>query len=45
MPAGAFGEADELIAAVIWLCGQGASFVTARSSFPVDGGLSAFSEV
>jgi NAD(P)-dependent dehydrogenase (short-subunit alcohol dehydrogenase family) len=43
-PAARFGEADELIATVIWLCGPGASFVTG-TIVPVDGGFSASSGV
>jgi NAD(P)-dependent dehydrogenase (short-subunit alcohol dehydrogenase family) len=43
-PAGRFGEADELIGAVLWLCGPGATFVTG-AVIPVDGGFSAFSGV
>jgi NAD(P)-dependent dehydrogenase (short-subunit alcohol dehydrogenase family) len=43
-PAGRFGEADELVATLLWLCGPGASFVTG-TVVPVDGGFSAFSGV
>jgi NAD(P)-dependent dehydrogenase (short-subunit alcohol dehydrogenase family) len=43
-PAGRFGEADELVSALLWLCGPGASFVTG-TVVPVDGGFSAFSGV
>jgi NAD(P)-dependent dehydrogenase (short-subunit alcohol dehydrogenase family) len=43
-PAGRFGEADELIGAVRWLCGPEATFVTG-AVIPVDGGFSAFSGV
>ena len=43
-PAGRFGEADELVSTVVWLCGPGASFVTGVV-VPVDGGFSAFSGV
>lgn len=43
-PAGRFGEADELVGTLIWLCGPGASFVTG-TVVPVDGGFSAFSGV
>jgi NAD(P)-dependent dehydrogenase (short-subunit alcohol dehydrogenase family) len=43
-PAGRFGEADELIGTVLWLCGPGAGFVTGVV-VPVDGGFSAFSGV
>ena len=43
-PAGRFGEAEELVGTVLWLCGPGASFVTG-TVVPVDGGFSAFSGV
>jgi NAD(P)-dependent dehydrogenase (short-subunit alcohol dehydrogenase family) len=43
-PAGRFGDADELVATLLWLCGPGASFVTG-TVVPVDGGFSAFSGV
>ena len=43
-PAGRFGEAQELVSAIVWLCGPGASFVTG-AVVPVDGGFSAFSGV
>jgi NAD(P)-dependent dehydrogenase (short-subunit alcohol dehydrogenase family) len=43
-PAGRFGEADELVATLIWLCGPGARFVTG-TVVPVDGGFSAFTGV
>jgi NAD(P)-dependent dehydrogenase (short-subunit alcohol dehydrogenase family) len=43
-PAGRFGEAQELVSAIVWLCGPGASFVTG-AVIPVDGGFSAFSGV
>jgi NAD(P)-dependent dehydrogenase (short-subunit alcohol dehydrogenase family) len=43
-PAGRFGEADELVGTLIWLCGDGAEFVTG-TVIPVDGGFSAFSGV
>ena len=43
-PAGRFGDADELVSTVLWLCGPGASFVTGVV-VPVDGGFSAFSGV
>jgi NAD(P)-dependent dehydrogenase (short-subunit alcohol dehydrogenase family) len=43
-PAGRFGEADELVATLIWLCAPGARFVTG-TVVPVDGGFSAFSGV
>ena len=43
-PAGRFGEPEELIGTLIWLCGPGASFVNGVV-VPVDGGFSAFSGV
>jgi NAD(P)-dependent dehydrogenase (short-subunit alcohol dehydrogenase family) len=43
-PAKRFGEADELISTLIWLCGPGARFVNGVI-VPVDGGFSAFSGV
>jgi NAD(P)-dependent dehydrogenase (short-subunit alcohol dehydrogenase family) len=43
-PAARFGEPDELVSTVVWLCGPGASFVTGVV-VPVDGGFSAFSGV
>jgi NAD(P)-dependent dehydrogenase (short-subunit alcohol dehydrogenase family) len=43
-PAGRFGEPDELIGALIWLCSPSASFVTG-TVVVVDGGFSAFSGV
>jgi NAD(P)-dependent dehydrogenase (short-subunit alcohol dehydrogenase family) len=43
-PAGRFGEPDDLISTLIWLCGPGASFVNGIV-VPVDGGFSAFSGV
>jgi NAD(P)-dependent dehydrogenase (short-subunit alcohol dehydrogenase family) len=43
-PAGRFGDAGELVSALLWLCGPGASFVTG-TVIPVDGGFSAFSGV
>jgi NAD(P)-dependent dehydrogenase (short-subunit alcohol dehydrogenase family) len=43
-PARRFGQPDELIATLIWLCGPGASFVNGVV-VPVDGGFSAFSGV
>ncbi len=43
-PAGRFGEPDELISTLIWLCGPGARFVNGIV-VPVDGGFSAFSGV
>ncbi|MFN8495051.1 MAG: SDR family oxidoreductase [Caldilineaceae bacterium] len=43
-PAGRFGEPDELVSTLLWLCGPGASFVNGVV-VPVDGGFSAFSGV
>jgi NAD(P)-dependent dehydrogenase (short-subunit alcohol dehydrogenase family) len=43
-PAGRFGEPDELVGTLVWLCGPGARFVTGVV-VPVDGGFSAFSGV
>ena len=43
-PAGRFGEPEDLIGTLIWLCGPGASFVNGIV-VPVDGGFSAFSGV
>jgi NAD(P)-dependent dehydrogenase (short-subunit alcohol dehydrogenase family) len=43
-PAGRFGEPDELVGTLVWLCGPGASFVNGVV-VPVDGGFSAFSGV
>ena len=43
-PAGRFGNPDELIGPVVWLCSSAASFVTG-TVIPVDGGFSAFSGV
>ena len=43
-PAGRFGEPEDLIGALIWLCGPGAGFVNGVV-LPVDGGFSAFSGV
>jgi NAD(P)-dependent dehydrogenase (short-subunit alcohol dehydrogenase family) len=39
-----FGTPEELIGAILWLCGDAASFVTGVV-IPVDGGFSAFSGV
>jgi NAD(P)-dependent dehydrogenase (short-subunit alcohol dehydrogenase family) len=43
-PAGRFGDPQELAAALLWLAGAGAKFVTG-AVIPVDGGFSAFSGV
>ncbi|MDE3189576.1 MAG: SDR family oxidoreductase [Acidobacteriota bacterium] len=43
-PAGRFGEPHEVADAVVWLCGDAASFVTG-AVLPVDGGFRAFSGV
>lgn len=43
-PMGRFGEPEDLIGTALWLCGEGASFVTGIV-VPVDGGFSAFSGV
>lgn len=43
-PAGRFGEAEELVGTLLWLCGPGSRFVTG-AVVPVDGGFSAFSGV
>lgn len=43
-PAGRFGQAEELVATLIWLCSSGASFVNGVV-VPVDGGFSIFSGV
>jgi NAD(P)-dependent dehydrogenase (short-subunit alcohol dehydrogenase family) len=43
-PMGRFGDAEELVGAVQWLCSDAASFVTG-TVIPVDGGFSAFSGV
>jgi NAD(P)-dependent dehydrogenase (short-subunit alcohol dehydrogenase family) len=43
-PAGRFGEPEELISTLIWLCSPGARFVNGVV-VPVDGGFSAFSGV
>ena len=43
-PAGRFGEPEELVSSVIWLCSDGARFVNGIV-VPIDGGFSAFSGV
>jgi NAD(P)-dependent dehydrogenase (short-subunit alcohol dehydrogenase family) len=43
-PAGRFGQPDELVGTLVWLCSPAASFVTG-AVIPVDGGFSAFSGV
>lgn len=43
-PAARFGEPEDLVGAVVWLCGPGASFVNGIV-VPVDGGFSAFGGV
>lgn len=43
-PMGRFGQPDDLVGTTLWLCGEGASFVTGVV-VPVDGGFSAFSGV
>jgi NAD(P)-dependent dehydrogenase (short-subunit alcohol dehydrogenase family) len=43
-PAARFGEAEELVSTLVWLCGPGASFVNGVV-VQVDGGFSAFSGV
>ena len=44
IPAGRFGEPEELVSTLVWLCSPGASFVNGVV-VPVDGGFSAFSGV
>jgi NAD(P)-dependent dehydrogenase (short-subunit alcohol dehydrogenase family) len=43
-PAGRFGEPNELLSTLIWLCSSGASFVNGVV-VPVDGGFSIYSGV
>jgi NAD(P)-dependent dehydrogenase (short-subunit alcohol dehydrogenase family) len=43
-PLGRFGEPDELVGALLWLCGAGAKYVTG-AVIPVDGGFLAGSGV
>jgi NAD(P)-dependent dehydrogenase (short-subunit alcohol dehydrogenase family) len=37
-PIGRFGQSEEVAAAVLYLCSQGATFVTG-AALPVDGGV------
>jgi NAD(P)-dependent dehydrogenase (short-subunit alcohol dehydrogenase family) len=43
-PMGRFGEAEDLVSTLVWLCGPGSRFVTGVV-VPVDGGFSAFGGV
>ena len=43
-PAGRFGEPEELVGTLVWLCGAGAAFVNGIV-VPVDGGFSAYGGV
>lgn len=43
-PMGRYGEAEDLVGTTLWLCGEGASFVTGVV-VPIDGGFSAYSGV
>lgn len=43
-PMGRFGEPEDLVGTTLWLCGEGAGFVTGVV-IPIDGGFSAFSGV
>lgn len=43
-PMGRFGEADELVGTVVWLCSDASKFVSGVV-VPVDGGFSAFSGI
>lgn len=43
-PAGRFGEPEDLVGALLWLCGPGSRFVNGVV-VPVDGGFSAFAGV
>lgn len=43
-PMGKFGEPEDLLGTLEWLCGNGSSFVTGVT-VPIDGGFSAFSGV
>jgi NAD(P)-dependent dehydrogenase (short-subunit alcohol dehydrogenase family) len=43
-PAGRFGEPEELVGTLVWLCSSASDFVNGIV-VPVDGGFSAFSGV
>jgi NAD(P)-dependent dehydrogenase (short-subunit alcohol dehydrogenase family) len=43
-PMGKFGEPEHLVGTTLWLCGEGASFITGVV-IPIDGGFSAYSGV
>lgn len=43
-PMGKFGEPEDLVGTTVWLCGEGAAFVTGVV-IPIDGGFSAYSGV
>ncbi|RKR12377.1 NAD(P)-dependent dehydrogenase (short-subunit alcohol dehydrogenase family) [Maribacter vaceletii] len=43
-PMGKFGKPEDLVGTTLWLCGEGASFVTGVV-VPIDGGFSAYSGV
>ncbi|NLJ40228.1 MAG: SDR family oxidoreductase [Clostridiales bacterium] len=43
-PLGRFGEPEELLSTLLWLCSEGTKFVTG-AVIPVDGGFSAYSGV
>jgi len=43
-PMGRFGRPEEVVGAVLWLCGDAASFVTG-AVIPIDGGFSSFGGV
>jgi NAD(P)-dependent dehydrogenase (short-subunit alcohol dehydrogenase family) len=43
-PMGKFGEPEDLVGTTLWLCGEGAAFVTGVV-IPIDGGFSAYSGV